>query len=391
MDDNVAPISSISQDAAKLHAQMKDAKKTSKTLLAQQVAAKSEFSEWVDTYAFTPSLMMKKFKELEDKLKKDYKKEKMEENENLEMKLIEDVSESSETLSDTHPELNDNVLNMLKGSINPEDDIDTIMNKVLSAYPDEYLADDALDHLVTTTPQNSTIGRKLYEARAQLNSLYDREIKAGRNMSTQAREFSTKGLGSPTALRDLYKEITGNPKEPADLFDELSKKFNFEKMSNVIKFVLHSLGADMKAKGPSIAPQLLQRLFASARTMQSILGVFSFFRSRLAMIIQMFGRNDLDLPPRLTFELLSKQFVKMLMERYPSADKILKLGVMLGISDEELAQIIIFTQYRDAIRAVSPRLFKSEKHRHDTLLALLDTLSELEDMLDEDEEDEDDD
>ena len=264
------------------------------------------------------------------------------------------------------------------------------MDKVLKAYPDQYLADDALEFLVSTTPQNSTIGRKLYEARSELNNIYSREIKAGRNINEEAREFSAKGLGSPTALRDLYRDITGNPRSPTDLFEELNKQFNFEELGTVMKFILHSLGSDMKSRGPSIPRQELQRLFTGSRTMQAILGIYKFFQSRMSLIGGQFNKEELDLPPRLTYELLAKQFVKMIVERYPSADKILKLAVMLGISDEELAQIIIFTQYRDGIRAVSPRLFKSEKQRQDILLALLDTLSELEDMLDEDEEEEDD-
>ena len=389
MDDSVNPVPSIG--ASKLQAQMKEAQKSTKVLVAEQVASQEEFTEWVDQFAFTPTLMMKKFKEVDEKLKKDVKHEKTEaKQDDPEVQKIEDVDKTAEDFADRNPELDERALRMLKGSIDPEDDIDTIMNKVLKTYPDEYLADEALDFLVSTTPQTSTIGRKMYEARVQLNKLYKREITAGRNMTTEAREFSEKGLGSPTGLRDLYRDITGNPREPAELFEELTKQFNLDEMTIVIKFVLHSLGADMKAKGPSIPRPMLQQLLNGSRSMQSILGVYRFFDSRISLIVGQFNRDELDLPPRLTYDLLAKQFVKMIMERYPSSDKILKLGVMLGIADEELAQIIIFTQYRDAIRAVSPHLFKSEKHRQDMLLALLDTLSELEDMLDEEEEEDDD-
>lgn len=390
MSEKVNPIAGTSLNASKLHTQMLEAQKASRLISAEQVASKQEFNEWVDNFAFTPTLMMKKFKELEDKLKKDYKKERTEESEALDTEIIEDVTESERSWTDRNPELKDNVLRMLRSSISSEDTIDGILKKVMDTYPDHYLADEAFDYLVSSTPQNSTIGRKLYEARAELNTLYTREIKAGRNINIEAQEFSKKGLGSPTGLRDLYRDITGQPREPSQLFEELSRKFNFQDLATVIKFVLHSIGADMKAKGPSIPRQELERLFTGARAMQSILGVYRFFDSRMPLILGQFQRNELDLPPRLNFELLSKQFVKMIAERYPSVDKILKFGVLLGISDEEIAQIIIFTQYRDAIRALSPRLFKSEKQRQDMLLALLDTLSELEDLLDEDEEEDED-
>ena len=97
------------------------------------------------------------------------------------------------------------------------------------------------------------------------------------------------------------------------------------------------------------------------------------------------------LPPRVTFEALSKLFVKFLLERYPSGDKVYQIGMQLGIEDEYIAEAIIFLQMRDAVRYVSPRLFKSEQHRQDILAVLIDTLKEIEDKEEEEEEEDDDD
>ena len=80
--------------------------------------------------------------------------------------------------------------------------------------------------------------------------------------------------------------------------------------------------------------------------------------------------------------------MKLLQERYPSPDKIIKLSFVLGISEEVAAQIVIFTQYRDALRHISPKLFKSERHRQDLLMTLIETLSDLEDELEDEEEEE---
>ncbi|MCF7851710.1 MAG: hypothetical protein K9M07_00545 [Simkaniaceae bacterium] len=387
MNDKVNPIASSSLTANKLQAQMKEALKTDKALIAAQVASEQEFTEWVDNFAFTPTLMMRRFRELDEKLhKKEVKKEKSEEKEEATLEAVEKIDEVSRNYSSKNPELDERVLLALKESLRGDEDVDTMMEKLLKSYPDHYLADDALDFLLTTTAPNTAMGRKLNETKERLNELYSREIKAGRNISTESREFSQHGLGSPTALRDLYRNITGNPRSPADLFEELNQKFKFDDLTKAVKFIMHSLGSDFRSKGPSIPQPELQRLFSESRSMQAILGVYKFFHSRIPLMAGQFQKFELDLPPRLTYELLAKQFVKMISDRYPSADKILKIGVMLGIADEELAQIIIFTQYRDAIRGVSPRLFKSEKHRQEMLLALLDTLSELEDLLDEEEE-----
>ena len=154
-------------------------------------------------------------------------------------------------------------------------------------------------------------------------------------------------------------------------------------MKNIIDFILHSLGADMKSKGPSISRQELQRLFGEARNMQAILGVFRFFFSRMKLLKGQFSRSGLSLPGRINFESLAKLLMELLKERYPSSNKILQLAYTLGISEEVAAQIIIFTQYRDAMRHISPKLFKSERHRQELLLTLIETLSDLEDELDE--------
>ena len=88
----------------------------------------------------------------------------------------------------------------------------------------------------------------------------------------------------------------------------------------------------------------------------------------------------------MSFETLAKLFIKMIGERYPSPDKVLRFARLLGIDKDLLAQIIIFTQYRDAMRGVAPRLFQSEKHRQDMLMVLIETLSDLDDQVAEEEE-----
>ena len=147
----------------------------------------------------------------------------------------------------------------------------------------------------------------------------------------------------------------------------------------------------MKSKGPSISKEELIRLFAETRTMQAILGIYRFFYSRMNLIKESMSRENLKSPKKMTFELLAKLFTKFVQERYPSPDKVLRLASELGIDAEIIAQIIIFTQYRDAIRGVSPKLFRSNKHRQDLLMSLIETISELDDLLEEEDEDEDED
>ncbi len=299
--------------------------------------------------------------------------------------------EESEVLpfkeGDLNPELDVKTLLILKSRINDSDSTEEVLKKVLETYSDYSLADDALDYLEKISEDQMI--EKVRDTRSEFNELFGREIKAGKNVSQEALAFSKLGLGSPTALRDLYRDITGSPRTPNKLFEELAQKFDFEKLSKVIKFLLNSLGRDMKAKGSSIPKALLYRLLTETRNLQAILAVYLFFKGRMNLLYRGFDQNDLYFPKQLTFELMAKLFMLLIEERYPSPVKVIKLSSQMGIDDEIIAQILVYTQFRDAIRNVAPKLYRSTKHRQELLNAYLDALEELDEALEEEEEEED--
>ena len=106
------------------------------------------------------------------------------------------------------------------------------------------------------------------------------------------------------------------------------------------------------------------------------------------LIVSAFGRQGISMPAVISFEALSKLFMKLLQDRFPSSDKVLQLASQLGILEELLAQIIIFSQMRDAMRQVAPKLFKSDQHRLDLLRAFIDALEDLEERSEEEDEEE---
>jgi len=275
--------------------------------------------------------------------------------------------EESEVLpfkeGELNPELDVKTLLILKSRIEDSDSTEEILKKVLDVYSDYSLADDALDYLEKIS-EDSLI-EQVRDTRSEFNELFGREIKAGKNISQEALAFSKLGLGSPTALRDLYRDITGSPRTPNKLFEELSLQFDFEKLKKVIKFLLNSLGRDMKSKGSSIPKALLYRLLTETRNLQAILAVYLFFKGRMNLLYRGFDQNDLYFPKQLTFELMAKLFMILVEERYPSPVKVIKLASQLGIDDEIIAQILVYTQFRDAIRNVAPKLYRSIKHRQE--------------------------
>lgn len=301
---------------------------------------------------------------------------------------IEQIKDQADQFQRRNPELKSSVLTLLRQYIKPGDSKDEILKKLLEFYQDPALADEALEFLLETTEGELNV--QVQAAKDELNQEKGREIAAGRNIGNQARAASDKGLGTPTQLRDLYRDITGNPRDSATLFDQLSRQYAFKDLKKVTDFLLHSMGADMKSKGPSIEPGQLHRLITETRSLQAILGIYRFFRGRMRLVNSMFSRSGIDVPQELNFETMSKEFMSLVAERYPSSDKVKERAVKLGLQRWLMAKIIALSQFRDAVREVAMnQIYRSLQHRDDLYLAILEALEDLEDEMDEEQEQQD--
>lgn len=292
-----------------------------------------------------------------------------------------DVKEQASKFEKRNPELKSTILTLLLDKAKLCRDKDELLTLINQFYPDPTLADEALDFLLSTTM--GSLKEIVQQAKDALLAQRGREIQAGKNISDEVQKFVTLGLGTPSKLRDLYRDITGNPREPIALFMELGDRFNYKEMRKVLSYLFHALGSDLKSQGPSIPPGMLHNLLTEVRSLQAGLGVLHFFRTRMRLIGFLFERNGLPVPPELTFESLSRQFVTLLQERYPSADKVLQLAKKLGIS-ETLAKIIVFSQMRDAVREIAlHQFYRSVQHRDELYKSILDCLEQLEEELDD--------
>jgi len=352
--------------------------------IAEQISSKNSFqnelSEAINPFAAKFATKDKDIKTQTSRVKKTDKTDEVEDDKVvMEDELIRDSAEQSE---ERNPELKADVLTILREQVKEGDSKEDILRKLAEFYPDPTLADEALEFLLKTT--KGDLADTIKEAKKDFDQLHSREIIAGRNIGTEAREAAGKGLGTADSLRDMYREITGNPRDSTTLFEELSTKYAFKDLKKVIDFMLHSLGADMKSKGPSIPRGLLHRLLTETRSLQAILGVYRFFRGRMRLVEKMFSEQDMDLPAELTFESMAKQFMSLAQERYPSSAKVFQTAIKLGIEKWITAKIIVFSQMRDAVREVAMNLiFKSLQHRDELYLAVLEALEDLEDQLEE--------
>jgi len=106
------------------------------------------------------------------------------------------------------------------------------------------------------------------------------------------------------------------------------------------------------------------------------------------IVFRGFDKNDLYFPKQLSFEMMAKLFMELIEDRYPSAVKVVKLAKQMGVDDEIIAQVILFTQFRDAIRNVAPKLYRNTQHKQELLNAYMDALEELDEALEREYEDE---
>jgi type III secretion protein W len=275
-----------------------------------------------------------------------------------------------------NPELPADRLRQLRESLHQSQSAEEILQEVNHAFEDPTIADEAFEYLEQTT--EGELKEKVARARALLYEQKGREIVAGRNVDTVAKAFHQKGLGeSPSELRELYRAVTGNPRDHNTLFSELSEQYSFDQLKLVVAFLLKGMAFDLKSKGPSIQQAELMRLMTETRNLQSILWVYLFFKGRMRTIHSLYDQIGATPPHALSFDALAKEFIRLVEERYPSALKLLKEAEKLGVLDDT-EKIIILMQYRDAIRGLSPRLYKSLRHRQDLLHVILEALDELE-------------
>lgn len=298
--------------------------------------------------------------------------------------------DAAQRYQDNNPEFRKETLSALREYIKPDDDRDAIEKKLREFYPDLSLQDEALDFLAEVTDGN--LRERILEVKDNLNQNFGREILAGKNMAREAREFSEKGIGTPTALKDMYREVTGNPKDAPTLFETLSRDFSYEKLKTVIDFFLKSLGADLRSKGPSIEPGELNQLVTQTRVMQAILGVYRFFRLRMKLVAKEFSHHSIALPKDLNFEEIAKAFMRTVNDRFPSDEKFRLVVAKLGVERSTIGSIILMSQMRDAIREVDgKRLYGRgstdekivQNHKDELWKAVIGGLESLEDDYEE--------
>ncbi len=373
---------------------------TIKELRAEQITSKLEFQRDVQEEFVNPqgAALAKKLKDLETRTAK-LPKAKETQAEKRAIDPIEHLKDLAGQFQKRNPELKAASLIRIRNLIKPGQSREEMLKIVQDHYPDVSLADEVLDFLLedlefqledTDSPQHEELKetyQTLKDAQDQLRSENQREIAAGRNISKIVQTASTWDIGSPSNLRNMYRDFTQNPRDTLTLFQELSQKYSYRDLLKVSAFLFHALGKDMNSKGPSIARGELHTLLNETRSLQAIFGVYKFFRGRMKLTKEMFAKDSVAMPPQVNFENLTKQFINLASNRYLNSDKVLQSSSLLGIEKSIPAKITVFQQFRDAVKQVSiDKVYNGTQHRDEVLAAIVEALEILEEQYIEEQE-----
>ncbi len=295
---------------------------------------------------------------------------------------LDQIKDKADEFQGRNPSLKKENLLILLEKIKPDDKAEEILKAVTESYPDVLLANDALDFLLETT--TGDLHEQVKEAIQQFREMKGPEIAAGKNVAQQAMQATEKGLGTYTNLNDLYRDLTDNVRDASTLFEQLSQKYDFKELKAVMDFLLHNLGSNLKVKGTAIPRAELQRLVNATRSLQAISGVYRFFKNRMPLVEKLFKEAGEPVPAKLSFESLSKVFMNLVTERYPSSEKVKQQASRLGVEASVLGKIITFNQCRDGIREVAlNQIYRSVQHRDELYLSLIDALEDMEEDLED--------
>jgi type III secretion protein W len=360
----IEPVNNIAKS------QTSQAAQSSAQAAVVQEESSESFQTFIDQFAVnTMQIIRRDGETLQKRIEKKVRSEHAEKTEDEEEVPLE-VEESQEITGyyeNKSTEVKNKPLQNLKEQISKFDTEEDILQKVMDMYPDPIDAEAAFEFLLQTMPDD--LKEKIYNAKTRFEKRFERALKAGKNIFDE--------------LREMYNKLTGDPKPALELFEELLTKFTFEKMKQAIKFWLSALGADLNSKGSSIEPGELSNLLKDAKSLQAILGLYSYFASKQRELILNLARKNAIATPQMNFRNLAKMFAMFLKEMYPSPDKVIFMKNELGITSNLHAQEAVFSIMCGAVKGVSPKLFRNQKHIDDVLRCFIDALEAIDQILGE--------
>lgn len=232
-------------------------------------------------------------------------------------------------------EMDEKKLIALRQKIEPGDDKDTILAKLMdkSQFPDVSVAFLVLDYLLATS--DGDLKANVQAAKDELQETRGREIRAGLNIKEAAKQAASKELGDVTTIRDVYRDVVADEKIDAlSLYQKLKVKYpNPTHLTSIKEFLVHTLGMESKMEGSSIEPAKLIALMKTTRKIQAFISLENLAEKEMMPLIEKeFIRQKINQPPQLTKDNFTATFAELASQRHYSPEKILSTAAQLGIS-----------------------------------------------------------
>lgn len=362
---------------------LKDASRVAQELELIQEASEEAFEDYAEQLS-NPFQRFNVQQNLGERVRKTKEKEKAEGEDTALPEAVEavaSVEEAAVRFRKKNEELNDRVLVLLWQRVQGAETSDEVLEIVQEFYPDPSLADDALDFLIASEPD--PIRRAMVEeAKDKLHKRFEKEIRAGKNIANVAKAFAAKGLETPASLRGLYRYLLDNPRDPTELFEDLASKYSYDQLKDVIRFLVHSVNADLKSLAPSLEPIELRHYMGLCRVLSAILGVYFYFAKSQRDVLKQFKLYGISFPREVSFESLARLFCRLVDDRYPNAMKVVQLAPSLHVQGNFAAQLIFFYLFGRAINEVAPRLFRSDTAKENLRKSVFEATEQLETQID---------
>lgn len=281
----------------------------------------------------------------------------------------------SQQYQEENPELDDEILNKLKNEVNENSTPEEILSLVENLFTDPVLAFSSLEFLSAST-KHPKLQQVIQQAKESYQEKHSQAIIGGRNILFASQEFGNQLKIPPSSLRALYLKVTTSIISSNELFSILSSQYTYEEQKTVSSFLLQGMSSDLKSEGPSIDPAKLQVLMNETKSLQAVLNLYSFFQESMPRLSLMMKSDNVSLPKEISYEILTKTFQSIIMDKFPTSTKIQRLVQEISGGDPDIMSNILNLFYQ-ALNQTSPRLFSSADHRQQIGLTIANTLDIL--------------
>ncbi|WP_100934721.1 type III secretion system gatekeeper subunit SctW [Candidatus Chlamydia corallus] len=284
----------------------------------------------------------------------------------------EKKSETAEDKSDSdladkyaagNSEVSGQELRGLRDALTEDSSPEEITALVKEKIKDPALQSLALDYLVQTTPPSQgKLKDALIQARNSHTEQFGRTAIGGKNILFASQEYANQLSVSPSGLRSLYLEVTGNIHTCDQLLSMLQDRYTYQDMALVSSFLMKGMATELKRQGPYVPAPQLQVLMTETRNLQAVLASYDFFESRVPVLMDNLKAEGIQIPGDINFVKVAESFHKIINDKFPTASKMER--EVRGLVGNDVDSVTgVLNLFFSALRQTSSRLFSSADKR----------------------------